>query len=231
MFFLGQCNCRPNIEGEYCTQAESGFFVPLFDYLLYEVEFQNENDDVHYELEREENHHTGQGSARLAEDTTIHFTNIQVKVTWRYYLVVRYAYHPQYSTTAFILILTSNNMSTTLTLADSRLQADSRSVTTTEALSLTASQLYNITVSLTSTTNDRVDDLLVDSLVLKPNLSPSRIRSELDTLSTLLLCFLNASYLESATDNKCSELVFSFGAEIYDGALGINFLTYDVKLE
>ena len=187
---------------------------------------------MHYELEREENHHTGQGFARLAEDTTIHFTNIQVKVTWRYYyLVVRYAYDPQYSTTAFILTLTSNNMSTTLTLADSRLQADSRSVTTTEALSLTANQLYNITVSLTSTTSDPVDDLLVDSLVLKPDLSPSTIRSELDTLSTLLLCFLNATYLESATDTKCSTLVFSFGAEMYDGALGINFLTYDVKLE
>ena len=121
--------------------------------------------------------------------TTLHFTNIQVKVTWRYYLAVRYAYDPQYSTTAFILTLTSNNMSMTLTLADSLLQADSRSVTTTEALSLTANQLYNITVSLTSTTGDPVDDLLVDSLVLKPDLSPSRIRSELDTLSTLLLCF------------------------------------------
>ena len=146
------------------------------DYLLYEAEFQDENGDVHIELEREENPDTGQGFARLAEDTTIHFTNIQVKVTWRYYLVVRYAYDPEYSTNAFILTLTSNNMSTIL--ADSRLQADSRSVTKTEALSLTANQLYNITVSLTSTTSDPVDDLLVDSLVLKPDLTPSRIRSE-----------------------------------------------------
>ena len=97
MLFLGQCNCRPNIEGEYCTQAESGLFVPLFDYLLY--------------------------------------------------------------------------------------------------------------------------------------LSPSRIRSELDTFSTLLLCFLNATYLESATDTRCSELVFSFGAQMYDGALGMNFLTCDVEDE
>ena len=220
VFFPGQCNCRPNIEGEYCTQPKSGFFVPLFDYILYEAEFQDENDDVHYEIEREENHHTGQGFVFLAPDTTIRFTNVQVEVTWRYYFVVRYAYNPQYSTASFTITIKSNNLSTILTLPENSLQTDSRSVTTIEAISLATNQLYNITVTLTSSTSDPIDGLLVDSLVLKPDLSPTRIRSELDTLSTLLSCFINATYLETATDSVCTELIFSFGAEMYDGALG-----------
>lgn len=174
-------------------------------------------------MERVENHHTGQGFALLAPDTTIYFTNIQVEETWRYYLVVRYADNPLYSTIAFTITLNSNNMSATLTLPDDRLQSDLRSVTTIEALPLTANQLYNITVSLTSSTSDPINGLLVDSLILKPDLSPTRIRSELDTLSTLLRCFINATYLETATDSSCLELVFSFGAEMYDGSLGKTF--------
>ncbi len=173
-------------------------------------------------MEREQNLYTGQGFANLAPDTTMQFTNVQVNRSWRYYLVIRYAYNPQYPNIAFTLTLKSNRMSTTAISSENRLQVDARSVATKETFSLTADQLYNITVSLTSLAGDPVDGLLVDSLILKPDLSPTRIHEELDTVATLSHCFINATYLSTAstTDSRCSELVFSFSAEMYDGALG-----------
>lgn len=174
-------------------------------------------------MDREPDHHTGQGFALMARDTTIHFTNVQVKITWRYYLVIRYADNPQYPNTAFNLTLKSNDgLSITIASSKNRLQVDARTVITQEAFSLTANQLYNITVSSTSSTSGPVNGLLVDSLVLKPELTPTRIHDEVDTVATLLRCFTNATYLTStgAIDSSCSDVVFSFSAEMYDGALG-----------
>ena len=223
--FAGQCSCRPNIEGQYCTRPKPGFFIPPFDYLLFEAEFQDENDDIQYEKQHEQNQHTGQGFAILTPDRTIQFKNVQVKVTWWYYLVIRYANNPQYSDTAFTVTLENNDTITSLSSSQNRLQVDARSVSTMETFSLTAHQQYNINVSFSSSASDSGDHLLVDSLILKPDLSPTKIREELDTLAILSLCFINATYVSSTstTNSMCSEMTFSFSAEMYDGALGKSF--------
>ncbi|XP_028394884.1 laminin subunit beta-2-like [Dendronephthya gigantea] len=217
----GHCNCRPNIEGEYCTVPKPGFFVPHFDYLLFEAEFQDENNNIHYKSP-EQDQYTGKGFVLLSPDTSIQFTNIKVNVTWRYYLVMRYANSPQHSNSVFNITVMSNDlMSSEISSMKNQLRIDAKSFITRETFSLAANKLYNITVSLKSSGNGPVDGLLVDSLVLKPDLTPTRISEEINAIGNLSRCFFNATYLSSTshTDTGCSGVVFSFSAEVYDGAL------------
>ena len=196
--------------------------MPLFDYLLFEAEFQDENDDVEYEVKSEQSDHTGQGFVVLAPDATIQFTDVQVQITWQYYLVVRHAHNPQYQNTDLTLTLESNGITTTIKSSQNRFKFDERSILTLETFLLTANQVYNVTVSLTSTSDGPVKGLSVDSLVLKPDLTPTRINGELNTMGTLLRCFFNANYHSGGEvlSSQCSDLIFSFSAEMYNGALG-----------
>ena len=217
--FSGQCNCRPNIEGEHCTRPKPGHFVPLFDYLLFEAEFESGN-NVEYGKRGEHDPFTGHGFAVLTPNMTIYFTNIKVEVSWRYYVVVRLGQSPQDSNVAFNIKIESSNTTITLSSSQGRLEVDEKAVVTNETFSLIANQLYNISVTSSSDSGNAEYSVLVDSLVLKPELASTRIRDKIDTLETLSSCFVNASYVSNEADSKCSDVVFSFNAEMYEGALG-----------
>ena len=222
---LGRCVCRNNIEGERCVVPKSEYFYSNFDYLLFEAERQEGNVENHLERHMANDLFTGQGFARLTSGFVIHFKNIRVNVTWKYYIVLRYSAERLSSDHNLTLSIASINTTNEIVIPFSELHDGSGLAwTAEEAISLDAEQSYEVVIGFEGVGNVDETILLLDSLVLKPDITTTRVykESEPETVATLLECFHNASALATKNHDtlQCPGLVFSHSAEMYDGTLG-----------
>lgn len=218
--------CRNNIEGERCIVPKSKYFYPNFDYLLFEAERQEGNVENHLQRHTTNDLFTGQGFTRLTPGSAIHFKNIRVNVTWKYYIVLRYSAERLSPDRNLTLSIAGINTRNEIVIPFSELYVGSGLAWTAEvAISLASEEGYEVVIAFEGVGNVDETILLLDSLVLKPYITTTREykESEPETVATLLECFHNASALATKKHHtlQCPSLIFSHSAEMYDGALGM----------
>ncbi|XP_066294639.1 laminin subunit gamma-1-like [Branchiostoma lanceolatum] len=89
---MGQCDCRPNLQGLRCNQTQDGYYVPGLDFIMFEAEGENTETNcrvVDTELPATVPF-TGRGFVSCNGSAAVTFNNVEVEQNWFYALAVRH---------------------------------------------------------------------------------------------------------------------------------------------
>lgn len=222
LYTTGSCHCRHGVEGNQCTYPSPGRFYPALDYLLFEAESATGTFISNTPTSAMGSAFTGRGYAELPPDKMVHFSNIKVKVTNKYTVIVRYSASGQctYGNTTFNITGPNVNEVEVISASDIIL-GNGRAGQLPELVTLVSGEDYNVTVSFNGSSDCKV---LIDSLVVIPYVNASRVftMSAQHHQNTLMQCVTKRASLSSIPTEpaNCSKLVFSASTQIYNGTLG-----------
>ena len=226
----GTCSCRHGVEGIHCKRSQAGHFFPALDYVRFEAESMTGSFStaLHPWLVSE-GVFTRRGYATLLPGQYVLFHNISSPASYWFHPVVRYGL-PESCSFGFaaklVLRTESNKFNNSVQFEKfiDRLSLGlGQAWMIPETVQLLVSELYNFTLFYTNSDHANNCSLIVDSLVLFPNLNSTRVytQSSANTRRRLTECFKSSV----SQDNKpkaayCEPLVFSASSEIYNGTLG-----------
>ncbi|XP_077987019.1 laminin subunit alpha-1-like [Glandiceps talaboti] len=234
----GQCNCRPNhITGRACNDADPGFYVPRLDGIIKEAEFATSNQIVeHSNMLEGGGLNTGIGYLSVAAGAEVTFTNIQIPRSQLYEAVLRYETSSLWAGSTLELSLQNaepyecNGQTLSgglFTLSGSIAAQSSGGATEYGGLCLKGGGVYTAVLKLGSPSLVS-DTLLLDSLVLLPDLSDIDIYMDANTSAEdkSLIADCRTSVVgvdpEGRNNLSCSDIEFSIMAEVFNGAIPCN---------
>lgn len=217
---LGACKCRHGVGGPLCKKTLPNRFYPAVDFLLFEAENAMGKFVLVSPLEDDKTTFTGPGFAQLSPGDHLKFKNIPVAIKHIYHIVIRYrggckGAHP------VVTITQENNNATEKVQLKSSFNISEETYIlgkqSSDSVVLNVTIEYNKTNSLSS----NCLPLLIDSLVLIPDMTDTRVFRESNSTiqETLQNCVKSRiSLLSNQTESpQCEALVFSANAEIYNG--------------
>ena len=220
------CHCRQGVESQFCTSAISGTFYPAVDYLLFEAESSVGNYATLTPANGYGSVYTGRGYAQLSSGQYVHFNSLNVKVSYQYFVVVRYTFPGQCTANTSELELKIQGptlvKNCTVHLVDLEM-GSGQALTFPGLLPLLKGIDYNFTITYISSSSSDCK-VQVDSIVLIPYVNGTRVftMSSMVIQSTLQGCVNSRIALSRVGTEQanCSSLVFSTSTEIYNGTLG-----------
>ena len=225
---LGSCFCRPGLEGSQCKRSQQEHFYPMLDFVKFEVEDMDGTFTTLTPSEGQRVEFTGHGYASLRPEQYAHISDAEVLASHQFHVVLRYSISMS-CTFGFgaklVLSLrsTSSNDSVEFeVLADELQQGLSQAWRLPQTVALLSGELYNILLIYNSTDGGDTCPVLVDAVVLIPDVSVTRVYTEsgTDIQDQLQNCEQAAMSLAEREPAYCDQLVFSASTEIYNGTLG-----------
>ncbi|XP_064617027.1 laminin subunit gamma-1-like [Liolophura sinensis] len=229
----GQCDCRPGLSGLQCKQPDTGMFIPKMDYYLFEAEFQTPLSGTVVEREGhglEGATVTGHGFVELGPSQSVTFS-VSVKATQLYELVIRYETDTVWPDVGVLVAMVGGAPYTCdgqdfsageqFTGSIEIPIAPSAGAVSALKACLSAGESYTVTTTLA---NDIVGSsgarILVDSIVLLPDITKLQMFGRIGNTSLALQCYeATKSVLGSqAVDPLCAQLGYSAMAELLNGA-------------
>eukprot|EP00058_Branchiostoma_floridae_P014832 XP_002600320.1 hypothetical protein BRAFLDRAFT_66822 [Branchiostoma floridae] len=207
----GHCQCRPNMTGKTCSVAEEGFFVPFLDDLLFEAEVvaEAQNSSI---VELDSTRVTGSGYLRVPVQTNIYF-NITVPTNHSYAVVLRY--NSEFSGD-YVCVSPSHQQGCHDNSTRTSLPAfgEGGSVIATY-VQLSAGVEYTISIYIGN--SNGTEGLLLDSLVLLPDLNETSVyqTASLEDQQTMTTCWTAAASVNLQTSADCQLWGTAVTAEVY----------------
>ena len=171
---------------------------------------------------------TGHGYAILHPGQYAHISDAEVLASHHFHFVIRYSIEGS-CTFGFgaklVLIIRSASSNDSVKfeiLADELQQGSRQAWRSPQTVALLSGEMYN--VSLTYNSSDSGDNcpVLVDAVVLIPDVGVTRVYTESgrDIQDQLQICEQVALSLVEQEPAYCNQLVFSASTEIYNGTVG-----------
>ena len=171
---------------------------------------------------------TGHGYAILYPGEYAHISGAEVLASHQFYGVIRYS-TTRFCTFGFATKLVFNITSTSSNdsvefdiLANELPQGSRQAWRSPQTVALLSGEMYNFSLTYSSTDGGDNCSILVDSLVLIPDVSLTRVYTEStrEIQNQLQNCTRVSLSRAEPEPAYCNELVFSASAEIYNGTLG-----------
>lgn len=225
---LGTCFCRPGLEGSQCERSQREHFYPALDFVKFEVEDMDGTFTTLTPSEGQGIDFTGHGYATLHPGQYAHISDAEVFASHQFHVIIRYSIS-RTCTFGFgaklVLSLrsTSSNDRVEFEVFADELQQGSRQAwRSPQTVALLSGEKYNISLIYNSTDGGDYCPILVDAVVLIPDVSATRVYTESgrDIQDQLQSCEQAALSLAEQEPAYCDQLVFSASTEIYNGTLG-----------
>ena len=225
---LGSCFCRPGLEGSQCERSQQEHFYPALDFVKFELEDMNGTFTTLTPSGGQGKDFTGHGYATLYPRQYAHISNAEVLASHQFHVVIRYSIARSctfgFGAKLFLsLRSTSSNDSVKFeVLADEVQQGSKQAWRSPQTVALLSGEMYNISLIYNSTDGGDNCPVLVDAVVLIPDVSITRVYTESgrDIQNQLQSCEQAALSLAEQEPAYCDQLVFSASTEIYNGNLG-----------
>ena len=225
---LGSCFCRPGLEGSQCERSQQEHFYPGLDFVKFEVEDMDGAFTTFTPSEGQGVDFTGHGYATLRPGEYAHISDAEVFASHEFYVIIRYniALSCTFGFGAKLVLnlrRTSSNVSVELEVIVHELQQGSRQAwRSPQTVAMLSGEMYNISLIYNGTDGGDNCPVLVDAVVLIPDVSITRVYTESgrDIQDHLQSCEQAALSLAEQEPAYCDQLVFSASTEIYNGTLG-----------
>lgn len=226
----GSCLCRSGVEGSSCDRAQQGRFYPFLDFIILEVEDMTGTFTTSTKHEGRGVAFTGTGYASFLSDQYAFTSTSVVHVSHSYYVVIRYSFPPSCSSSfgaRFTLKVDASGFNESIKFdifLDELSSGSGQAWKSPNTLKLFAGGEVNFTLIFNSSYSGHVCSFLVDSLVLIPDISVTRVftESEQDVRHQLQSCVQARTSLPlvEPAPAYCRTIIFSVSTEIYSGTLG-----------
>lgn len=173
-------------------------------------------------------HFTGHGYAILQTGGYAHISNAEVLASYHFYAVIHYSI-TRFCTFGFstklVLSVTSTSSNDSVefeVLVNDLPQGSRQAWRSPQTVALLSGEKYNLSLTYDSTVGGDNCSILVDSLVLIPDVNITRVYTESgrEVQNQLQNCEQVSISRVGDEPGYCEELVFSASAEIYNGTLG-----------
>lgn len=225
---LGSCFCRPGLEGSQCKRSRQEHFYPRLDFVKFEVEDMDGTFTTMTPSEGQRIDFTGHGYATLHPEQYAHISDAEVLASHPFHVVLRYSI-ARSCTFGFgaklVLSLRSTSLNDSVefeVIADELQQGSRQARRSPQTVALLSGEMYNISLIYNSTDGGDNCPILVDAVVLIPDVSVTTVYTESgrDIRDQLQSCEQAALSLAEREPDYCDQLVFSASTEIYNGTLG-----------
>ena len=225
---LGSCFCRPGLEGSHCKRSQREHFYPMLDFVKFEAEDMDGTFTTLTPSEGQRIEFTGHGYATLRPEQYAHISDAEFLASHQFHVVLRYSI-ARSCTFGFgaklVLSLRSTSPNDSVefeVLADELQLGSSQAWRSPQTVGLLSGEMYNISLIYNSNDGGDTCPVLLDAVVLIPDVSLTRVYTESgrDIQGQLQNCEHTAMSLEEQEPAYCDQLVFSASTEIYNGTLG-----------
>jgi len=220
--------CRPGLEGSQCERSQQEQFYPALDFVKFEVEDMDGTFTILTTSEGQGIDFTGHGYAVLHPGQYAHISYTEILASHQFHVVLRYSIARSCTfglDAELVLIIRSASLNDSVEfeiLAHELQQGSRQAWRSPQTVALLSGEMYNVSLAYNSPDIGDNCPVLVDSLVLIPDVSLTRVYTESGRgiQDQLQNCEQVALSLAEQEPAYCDQLVFSVSTEIYNGTLG-----------